>query len=212
MRKERLLLGLLPLSILLGAIGLVSAACSSSSGSGGTVNDCYDYTSFDGTTPAVSFQTQVLPIFRASCGLSSSCHGCDAMNEPGCTTGGFNPFLGVSSAAMPGPLSTAQMQAIIDQTVGKTASTQTSSVDPPAVVGDPDLKIIAASDPQHSFMMYKLDGDPNAADPNAQVSCVTLTCATSKGCGLAMPSGGPQLPQSERDTIRRWIAQGAKNN
>jgi hypothetical protein len=72
--------------------------------------------------------------------------------------------------------------------------------------------IIAASAPQNSFMMYKLDGDPNLANMNNQVTCATLTCATAMTCGGSMPSCGPQLPQTQRDTIRRWIAQGAKND
>jgi hypothetical protein len=80
------------------------------------------------------------------------------------------------------------------------------------MVGNPDMKIIAAGDPAHSFMMYKLDGDPTAADMSAEVSCPTLTCAANKTCGGSMPSGGPQLMPMDRDIIRRWIAQGAKND
>lgn len=206
MRNKRILL-LLPLSIAFGAFGALSAACGSSSGGGSNAGDCFDYSSFNGMSPTVSFSAQVEPIFRNSCGLSSSCHGCDPSSNPGCTSPGVPPFLGTPS--MDGPMTTAQIMAMQTTTVGVTAMAQASSVDPPAQVGDPDLMIIKAGDPQHSFMMYKLDGDPNASDPNSEVSCSTLTCAGGKSCGLAMPSGGPQLSQDSRDTIRRWIAQGA---
>ena len=208
MRNERLLLGLLPPVHLPRGARPRGAACSSSSG--GSANDCYDYTSFDGTTPTVSFKTEVLPIFRNSCGISSVCHGCDPTMTPNCTTGGVSPFLGTPT--MNGAMSPTQILAIITQTVGQPAAAQTSTVDPPAMVGDPDMKIVAKGDPQHSFMMYKLDGDPNAADATQEVTCATLTCVADKSCGLAMPSGGPQLASSDRDTIRRWIAQGATNN
>jgi hypothetical protein len=208
MRNRRLLLGLLPLTILLGAFGLGSAACGSSSS--GSANDCYDYTTFTGSTPAVSFKTDVLPIFQASCALSTSCHGCDPTMTPGCTTGGISPFLGTPMAD--GTPTAMQIAAIISATVGKASTAQASTVDPSTMVGNPDMMIVAAGSPQTSFMMYKLDGDPNAADPTQEVTCATLTCTAGKTCGLAMPSGGPQLAQASRDTIRRWIAQGAMNN
>jgi hypothetical protein len=208
MRNRRLFLGLLPLSILLGAFGLGAAACGSSS-SGGSAGDCYDYTSFVGTTPTVSFKTQVLPIFQMSCALSTSCHGCDPTATPGCTTGGISPFLGTPT--MDGSMSPAQIAAVISQVTGS-ATTQVSTVDPPAKVGNPDMKIVVPGSPQTSFMMYKLDGDPTATDPNMEVTCATLTCTADNSCGLAMPSGGPQLPSTDRDIIRRWIAQGAMNN
>lgn len=67
---------------------------------------------------------------------------------------------------------------------------------------EPAMAIVKPGDPAQSFMMYKLDG---------LLTCETLACAATKTCGGAMPEG-PQLPQAERDTIRRWIFQGAQNN
>lgn len=208
MRNRRLLLGLLPLTIVLGAAGLGATACSSSSS--GSANDCYDYTTFVGTTPAVSFKTDVLPIFQTSCALATSCHGCDPTMTPGCTTGGISPFLGTPMSD--GAPSAMQVAAIISATVGQPAAVQTSTVDPTTMVGNPGMMIVAAGSPQTSFMMYKLDGDPTATNPDDEVTCTTLACAAGNTCGQAMPSGGPQLPQASRDTIRRWIAQGAMNN
>jgi hypothetical protein len=43
------------------------------------------------------------------------------------------------------------------------------------------------------------------------LSCSVVTCDGS-ACGVAMPQAGTTLPQAQRDTIRRWIAQGAKND
>lgn len=194
MRRNRLFAILLPASLLIGFLGLGSSSltgCGNGTGGTGSSGDCFDYTSFDGKTPAVTFKTDVLPIFRQSCGLSTSCHG-----DP---NGGSLPGQHYYGPATKDPAPTAaQLQVIFDASVGKPSS------------GNPDMDVIKASDPAHSFMMYKLDGDPLAANG---VTCETLTCSKGKdGCLLAMPSGGPQLPQATRDTIRRWIAQGAKND
>ncbi|MFT3768622.1 MAG: hypothetical protein QM820_24515 [Minicystis sp.] len=174
-----------------GEIG--SGGSTSSSGTGGTTPTaaCFDYTSFDATTPAVHFQADVLPILRLSCGLSQSCHG----NENG--PGGQHYYGPKNSDPAP---TAAQIQAIFDQ-----------SVDKPSVA-NPTMKVIAPGDPANSFMLYKLDGDPSAKDKDAQVSCDKLACAADKTCLDAMPQGGPQLPADKRDTLRRWIAQGAKND
>jgi hypothetical protein len=69
---------------------------------------------------------------------------------------------------------------------------------------EPSMSIIKASDPENSFLMYKLDGE---------LACSKLSCADTKACGTLMPQGATEpLAQTERDTIRRWIAQGAANN
>lgn len=214
MRNGRLLLPLLPLSLLLGAFGLVAAACGSSSSSGGTgagsaAGDCYDYSTFDGTSPTVTFSADVLPIFRGSCGISSACHGCDDIGTPGCTNPGYQPYLG-TSVAQAAP-TTAQIAAIIASTVGQPAALQTSSIDG-TQVGNPDMSIIKAGNPANSFMMYKLDGSFPTVPDNTEVTCSTLTCASTMSCGGAMPSGVAPISSTERDTLRRWIAQGAKND
>jgi hypothetical protein len=192
-------LGLLPL-LLTGAFGLVSAACSQSSGGGGGGNGsgsggspggngCFDYSGFDLTSPAVQFQADVLPIFRQSCGLSMSCHGSETPPLPA------EHFLG-PSIMDPAPTAM-QIEEIIGGIVGQ------KSVD------NPDMDIIATGDPAQSFMLYKLDGDPTNLNG---LTCPTLTCAANMTCLLSMPSGGPSLPDTERNTIRRWVAQGAKND
>jgi hypothetical protein len=179
------------------ALGVSSLTACGGSGSGGgngggsAVNDCFDYTSFDGTTPSVSFKTDVLPIFRNSCGLSDACHGSESGS-------GAQHFYGLANSK--GDMTATQIQEIFDQAVGKDA------------VDNPGMSIIAAGAPGNSFMMYKLDGDPNNSDLAAQVTCSKLSCASDKSCGEAMPQGGPALSADERNVIRRWIAQGAMNN
>jgi hypothetical protein len=212
MRNDRLALWVLSFPVLFGAFGLATAACGGSGGSGAggsTAGDCYDYTTFDSTSPATTFMADVVPIFQGSCALSTSCHGCDGVSDPGCTNPGIKPFLGVQKAAT---LTAPQLATIIAGTVGQPANAQPSTIDPTVMVGNPNMSIIVAGSPQQSFMMYKLDGDPTLSDMNNQVTCATLTCAGTMSCGAAMPSGGPQLAQTERDTIRRWIAQGATND
>lgn len=183
-------------ALVLGLTSVVAACGGGGGGTGGGTGGnapagCFDYASFDGTSSAVSFSADVLPILRNSCGLSSSCHG----NESG---PGGQHFYGLANSA--GAMTAAQIQAIFDQSVGKPA------------VADPSMKTIAAGKPEQSFLLYKLDGDPDATDVTAQLSCATLKCADDKSCLSAMPEGGPQLPAATRDIIRRWIAQGAKND
>jgi len=206
----RNLVHFLPLSLLLGAFGLVPAGCgtSASGGTGGATGstttttgsttssssggDCFDYTSFDGTTPTVSFKTDVLPIWRQSCGLSTACHGDPSVNP---STG---LYLGPPMSS-PAP-SAAEITMILSHVVGQIA------------LDEADMSIVKASDPAHSFMMYKLDGDAN--NLASGVDCSMLSCAKTSpnSCFAPMPSGGPKLPGDELDTIRRWIAQGAKDD
>lgn len=83
-----------------------------------------------------------------------------------------------------------QIAAIFEQSVSKPA------------VEEPSLSIIEPGKPDKSFLLYKLDG----------ASCASLPCAAKKTCGVSMPQGNPLLEGEKRDTIRRWIAQGAKND
>jgi hypothetical protein len=64
------------------------------------------------------------------------------------------------------------------------------------------MPIVTPGDPAKSFMMHKLDGDQCTLD---------MQCGGGS-CGTSMPSGSPLLELAKRDTIRRWIAQGAKDN
>lgn len=65
----------------------------------------------------------------------------------------------------------------------------------------PMMSFVTPKSPSTSYIMHKLDHD----------EC-TLERQCAGGCGSDMPLGRPQLALDVRDTIRRWIAQGAPNN
>jgi hypothetical protein len=64
-----------------------------------------------------------------------------------------------------------------------------------------DLPLVTPSKPESGFLMFKLDGNLCAIESH---------CAD--GCGEAMPKDNDPLDDAKRDTIRRWIAQGALDN
>lgn len=66
----------------------------------------------------------------------------------------------------------------------------------------PTMPFVKAGDPRGSYLMRKVDGSQCTLD----AQCV------DKSCGQTMPRGEGLLPVETRDTIRRWIAQGAKND
>lgn len=66
------------------------------------------------------------------------------------------------------------------------------------------MQFVAAGDPGNSYLMRKMDGD----------SC-TLKASCSKSaddCAASMPKDSDLLDVSQRDVVRRWIAQGAKDD
>jgi hypothetical protein len=75
-----------------------------------------------------------------------------------------------------------------------------------SIVGMPSRRLetmllVTAGDPTESFLMHKMDGDQCAFD-----------CGEND-CGALMPEDGSMpLPVVNRDIIRRWIAQGARDN
>ena len=66
----------------------------------------------------------------------------------------------------------------------------------------PTMAIVAPGNPRESFMMRKVDGSQCVLDPQ----CI------DRDCGDSMPRREEMLPLDARDTLRRWIAQGAKND
>jgi hypothetical protein len=160
-------------------IPLSLAACGSDTDTSATGGTCYDYSSFNGMSPAVSFQADVLPIFRNSCGLSPSCHGSQSA-PPG------QPFLGPALSA--GMASQGDIDAIF------------AKIYDPSVK-EPTMKNVAPNEPENSFLMHKMDNT---------LKCESLKCGDN--CGVSMPQAAPILAQAQRDTVRRWIAQGAKKD
>ncbi len=156
----------------------LALGCSSSSSGGG----CAAYqvpSSFDPTTPVVSFQNDVVtPIFRPHCGLSPVCH----QLQQGAVSG-----LYLGSNAATGAADVAKVYANL---VGIPSADL------------PSMDLVTAGDTAQSFLMHKLDGDQCLFD----AQCKDGYCLTP------MPQNSGLLDVPTRDTVRRWIAQGAKNN
>lgn len=160
-------------ALLVGTSLVVGACSSDSSGGGGTTGGCKEFTTTaDLTTPQVSFKTDVFPIFGASCGLSTSCHGSKTSSQSGL-------YLGSRTET--------DISGVRNGIVGK-ASVAIS------------MPIITASDPKNSYLMRKMDGDQCA-----------LKC-NGGDCKRSMPDGSDVLSEDKRLVVRRWIAQGAKDN
>ncbi|MBX3219742.1 MAG: hypothetical protein KF795_04430 [Labilithrix sp.] len=66
----------------------------------------------------------------------------------------------------------------------------------------PAMAFVKAGDPRESFLLRKMDGSQCALDAQC----------TGSDCGQSMPHNDDALPLETRDTLRRWIAQGAKND
>lgn len=66
----------------------------------------------------------------------------------------------------------------------------------------PSMLDVKPGDPKNSFLMRKLDGDHCTLDAQCE----------GKTCGDQMPNQEEQFSVEDRDKIRRWIAQGAKND
>jgi hypothetical protein len=66
----------------------------------------------------------------------------------------------------------------------------------------PSMSYVKAGDPRESFLMRKMDGS----------HCVLDAQCTASDCGDSMPRGEDRLDVGRRDIVRRWIAQGAKND
>ncbi len=182
---------------------VIFLACSSGSSGGGngtcdvggadggmcTAGSTPAYTSCvtDLTTPTVSFAQDVQPLFNKSCSLSTpgTCH---ALQPSGNSTP-YLIFLGSPDGGIDG-------EAVLPGIVGKKAAE------------DPDMDIIAAGDPEHSYLMHKLDYD----ECQFATECDSTKNPIFTGCGQGMPYLSGIIDPTTRDNIRRWIAQGAQNN
>lgn len=170
------------------ALCVLGAACGDDGNETPGPVTCHDYGTFQGMTPTVSFKTDVLPLFRRSCGVGgAACHG----DENGLSE---HPYLGPKNdPAMPMDATQAQIDAIFMQVVSKPA------------VQAPMTMLVEPGKPELSYLMHKMDG--------TQGTCADAKCtAIATKCDSSMPLSQDLLPAEERETVRRWIAQGAKND
>lgn len=177
-KHPRTLLSLSATALLSVVVLFVAPGCSDEANGD---DKCHDYSAFNASSKVVSFKTDVLPIFRQSCGLSMACH--QLQSGPA-----GQSYLG------PGPNDPAPTQADIDKIFAQ-------NVDATAVKA-PTMKIVEKGNPQKSFLMHKMDNT---------LECADVACGEA-GCGSKMPLTGDTLGATERDTVRLWIAQGAKND
>jgi hypothetical protein len=169
-----------------GGSGSGSGSSSGSGGGDGGSDGCtaYEVPDADLTTPTVAFAKDVLPTFQRSCGIAgATCHGSTSVVKVD-----QRPYLGQFDGGTDAAV-------VVNGLVG---------VQSPE---DPSGVIVKAGDPANSYLMHKLDGDQCIFAPQ---------CAQSQtqynDCGQQMPYSSSALDQPTRDTIRRWIAQGAKND
>ncbi|WP_437753548.1 hypothetical protein [Sorangium sp. So ce1389] len=121
----------------------------------------------------------MLPLLQRSCATGPSCHS-SKVGSP------LQPYLGPTAETPAAEVGDAELAAIRAQIV---------DVDSGEAAG---MKRVAPGDPEHSFLMHKIDGT---------LACELLSCPES--CGLAMPPTLRPLSSAEKDTVRRWIAHGA---
>ncbi|HVY48474.1 MAG TPA: hypothetical protein VHB21_21445 [Minicystis sp.] len=205
--KSKLRVGLAWIGLAAAAAIAGSAGCGGGGGSGGgggaAADPCFDYSGYKGDSPTTQFRKDVLPIFRRSCGLSSSCHGPDpsgVVNLPQ-----NQPYLGPPEGG-PNP-NDADIAKILGGIVDRSAEIP-GSPDPKP---EPDgYKIVNPGHPETSFMMFKIDAV--LGSDGTSTFCSKLKCAPNGGCGYSMPQNGPELASADKETIRRWIAQGAKDD
>jgi hypothetical protein len=66
----------------------------------------------------------------------------------------------------------------------------------------PAMSYATPGDPRSSYLMRKMDGS----------NCTLTAQCVGGDCGESMPRGESTLSIDARDTVRRWIAQGANND
>lgn len=162
-------------------------------GSGGSGNSCpHDYSKFT-PTAGVSLRNDLLApsgVFRVSCTISGTCHGSETASQA-------NLYLGPGSDYDGGAATTDQATLVFSKLVGVSAAAA------------PSLSRVAASDPENSFLMHKLDG---CLDEIKDKCTGASGATTDHPCGDSMPRGNPLLSAADRDMVRSWIKNGAQNN
>ena len=79
------------------------------------------------------------------------------------------------------------------------------------IVPEPDgFDMVEPGHPEKSFLMWKIDAV--LEKDGSSTFCDQLKCAPNGGCGSSMPQNGPELESADKEVIRRWIAQGAKDD
>jgi hypothetical protein len=134
--------------------------------------------------PEVSFRRDLLVPIQRNCS-DAPCHGRE-------TGGGASLFL---SPPVPAVVDATLM---IERLVGVASQTA------------PELALVAPGSPSRSFLVLKVEGCQNAS--------LGITCRAQPGarttapCGDTMPQAARPLCNADRELLRRWIQQGARDN
>jgi hypothetical protein len=129
-----------------------------------------------------------MPVFLSSCAIGGeSCHG-----DPGVVLSS-RPFLGYFGGNDAG------------RSVFQTVQTGLVGV---KSTEDLSMNLVTSGDPARSFLMHKMDGDQCRL-----ISECALPGSVRPNCGVFMPYQAPTILDAPlRDTVRRWIRQGAQDN
>lgn len=160
-----------------------------SGGTGGTsavggMSCVFDYTNYQPQLSPLTLKTDILPIIARSCALSTSCHRSGTSYPPSLGPGIVDGSIVATDAVL------AEISMSLD----------TLSIEVP------DWLRVKRGDPEHSYLMRKLDGSQRCGD----LTCVVVL-GSSKPCGERMPGGdaAPPLEPVELRKVRDWIKQGA---
>ncbi len=138
-----------------------------------------------------SFRAHILPTFQGACTFSSSCHGSKTRSQ-------VDLYLGEKLPRTPADdMSSAEISEMLAGVIGR------------ASVTAPDVQLIAAGSAADSFLMHKVDDTHRGRG----YACTPQQSGLDHPCGESMPQTAEELLcGKERETLRRWIDQGAKDN
>jgi len=142
---------------------------------------CAPYVSDASLASPVLFSADIVPIFQTNCATAGgTCHGDpDSYPRLGAVDGGIDAAV------------------VLGSIVGMTSAE------------DPTMAFVTAGDPEHSYLMHKLDGDQCTL---ASECAASMFSDDFPNCGSTMPFLSPRLPDGTRDEVRAWIQQGAQGD
>jgi hypothetical protein len=210
-------------------IALRLVACSGTEESDGDEVSCaaascpFDYGTWDRSGAEVSLRRDLLSdapagdgdpplgILRRACNFTSDCHGREAgaaklyLGPPGTKSSG-EP-LALTEEDVREVLRGGQPITLLDG--GQSEPVPRGLIDVMAKTA-PGMPIVKPFEPENSFLMRKIDG----CFEDLAATCESQSDDNASGhpCGDRMPAASKTLCAEELDTIRRWIAQGAKDN
>jgi hypothetical protein len=154
----------------------------------------WDAGAYDGGacgSAAVSFGTDIMPIFRSGCTLSSVCHG--QVGNAGEEDLYLGDYAGGTSPSV-----------VYQRLVGVRSKE------------DPSMDLVTSGNLSSSYLWHKVYGDQNS-NPAVASGCANAAsqcddCTPSAPCGAMEPYLGESLPTADLCAIQNWIGQGAQNN